>query len=241
MTPDPEKVREIARQYLADRISGPSDVGAYVMGHLGPLGDDLTKHEFGAWCSAVRADLLAAVPSWPDEQPQDEGDACGVQLPRESATRLGASPDTTCIRPAGHAAHSDGDGTLWISRPLGEQPQDEGDGVSLLPNPCARVVATVICNGTLSPHERAALRQVVDEHDAAVEQLVEWQAERDADVRAVAELLQAAKRIGEYGLVMDEETVAELVAWLVRAAGDVRARFADHIAELRAREGGEEA
>lgn len=71
MSPEPEKVREIAREYLTDRINEPSDVGAYVMGFVGY---DLTKHEFGAWCSAVRTDLRAAVPSWPDEQPQDEGD-----------------------------------------------------------------------------------------------------------------------------------------------------------------------
>lgn len=148
-----------------------------------------------------------------------------------------------------------------------EQPQDERvtDAVPYPQLPTNAEFADILANGSADA-ELMAFRRLVattgvnrayrkwsmllragehaeyqEEIDRLIGELAAAQAERDADVRAVADLLQAAKRISEYGLVMDEETVAELVAWLVRAAGDVCARYADRIAELREREGGEEA
>lgn len=82
---------------------------------------------------------------------------------------------------------------------------------------------------SVTPH---LLRRILSD-DTAIHTLIQ---ERDDDARAVADLLLAARRIGEYGRVMDEDTVAELVAWLVRAADAVRGRFANRIAELEQRD-----
>jgi hypothetical protein len=66
--PDPKTVREIATEHILDCGRNADDIGAYVMGHHGP--DALTKHQYGAWCSAIRSAIRTAVVTveWPDEQ-----------------------------------------------------------------------------------------------------------------------------------------------------------------------------
>ena len=73
-TPDPMIVREIAREIILDCGRNADDIGTYVWVRVGA---DLSKHEHGAWCSAIREAIRTAqiAMSWPDEQPQDERDA----------------------------------------------------------------------------------------------------------------------------------------------------------------------
>lgn len=74
MTTDPQIVQQLATEHILDDARRAHDIGAAVLGHFGP--DALTKHEYGAWCSAIREAITTATVavSWPDEQPQDERD-----------------------------------------------------------------------------------------------------------------------------------------------------------------------
>lgn len=83
-TPDPEIVREIARDCVADYINDARDIAAHVMGHFG-MG---VPGDVYAWTDAVRTDLRAVVPSWPDEQPQDDGDVRAVRALTNAASRM---------------------------------------------------------------------------------------------------------------------------------------------------------
>lgn len=67
-TPDPKIVRELATEHILDCGRNADDIGAYVMGHFGT--DALTKHEYHAYCSAIRSAIRTAVVdlSWPGEQ-----------------------------------------------------------------------------------------------------------------------------------------------------------------------------
>lgn len=82
-TPDPQTVREIARKCLSDHIRRFPEgrrviVGTYVLKALGDPDLAYNDHAtYQAWCDAVSAEVRAAVPSWPDGQPQDEPDADG--------------------------------------------------------------------------------------------------------------------------------------------------------------------
>lgn len=69
-TPDPQTVREIARDCVADYIDDARDIAAHVMGHFG-MG---VPGNVYAWTDAVRSDLRAVVPLWPDDLPQDKRD-----------------------------------------------------------------------------------------------------------------------------------------------------------------------
>jgi len=62
--PEPKTVREIARDCITDYIDDARDIAAHVMGHFG-IG---VPGDVYVWTDAVRADLSAAVVSWPDEQ-----------------------------------------------------------------------------------------------------------------------------------------------------------------------------
>ena len=78
-TPDPQRVREIAREHIR---SGRTDIGTTVVRHFGD--GVLSDEEFAGWEYDVHQawqDELRAV-SWPDEQPQDErdGEADGVMV-----------------------------------------------------------------------------------------------------------------------------------------------------------------
>jgi hypothetical protein len=61
---DPQLVREIAREHILDGGQNADDIGTYVWVRVGA---DLTKHEHGAWCSAIREAIRTATVSWPAE------------------------------------------------------------------------------------------------------------------------------------------------------------------------------
>jgi hypothetical protein len=65
--PDPKTVREIAREIILDCGRNADDIGTYVWVRVGA---DLSKHEHGAWCSAIREAIRTAqiTASWLDEQ-----------------------------------------------------------------------------------------------------------------------------------------------------------------------------
>ena len=64
--PDPETVREIAREHIR---SGRTDIGTTMDEQFGTgVVDAMSRHEYGAWCSAVREAIRTAALSWPDEQ-----------------------------------------------------------------------------------------------------------------------------------------------------------------------------
>lgn len=69
--PDQRQVRQLAREHILDDARRAHDIGAAVLGHHGP--DALTRHEYGAWCSAIREAIRTATVtvSWPGEQAQD--------------------------------------------------------------------------------------------------------------------------------------------------------------------------
>lgn len=79
-TPDPQAVRKIAREHLSDFLgkfpmadATPFFVGGRVLESVGD--PELWRTDYPtyiAWCDAVTAEIRAALPSWPDEQPQDE-------------------------------------------------------------------------------------------------------------------------------------------------------------------------
>lgn len=127
-TPDKQTVRDLARKFLLDDGLTADELDYIVYGHTGY---GVGHEEFQAWRDAIDADVqeatVAKTVSWPDEQPQDERNPCGVQLPADSAQRLGASPDTRCARPDGHAAHDDGNGVVWVDRERAAQPERDGD------------------------------------------------------------------------------------------------------------------
>jgi len=83
--PDPQTVREIAREYVLNDRHRAHDIGPAVLERFGP--DGLTKPEYHAYCDAVRkAIALAAVTvSWPDEQQPAEHDALREQLAAATA------------------------------------------------------------------------------------------------------------------------------------------------------------
>jgi hypothetical protein len=64
---DPKTVREIAREIILDCGRNADDIGTYVYVRVGA---DLSKHEHGAWCSAIREAIRTAqiAVSWPNEQ-----------------------------------------------------------------------------------------------------------------------------------------------------------------------------
>jgi len=65
--PDPQIVREIAREYVLDDRHRVHDIGPAVLGRFGP--DGLTKPEYHAYCDAVREAIAMATVtvSWPAE------------------------------------------------------------------------------------------------------------------------------------------------------------------------------
>lgn len=81
--PDPKTAREIAREHLSDFLSKfpmadttPFFVGSRVLESVGDPELWRTNHPaYIAWCDAVAAEIRAALPAWPDEQPQAERDA----------------------------------------------------------------------------------------------------------------------------------------------------------------------
>lgn len=124
-TADPETVREIARKAMEQAASRlpyyPEGVTGALVAH-GIDGRDMER--WAAYGNAVREYIKTATVtvSWPTER-----DLCGVQLPADSAARLGVSPDTTCTRPDGHATHNDGNGVLWVGRSCAEQDERDCD------------------------------------------------------------------------------------------------------------------
>ena len=70
--PDVPTVRQLATEHILEDARRAHDIGAAVLGHHGPYA--LTKHEYGAWCSAIREAIRTAqiAVSWPDEQPTTE-------------------------------------------------------------------------------------------------------------------------------------------------------------------------
>jgi hypothetical protein len=76
--PDPKTVREIAREIILDCGRNADDIGTYVWVRVGA---DLSKHEHGAWCSAIREAIRTAqiTASWPTEQ-QPAAAAGGEQV-----------------------------------------------------------------------------------------------------------------------------------------------------------------
>lgn len=74
MTIDPTTVQQLATEHILDDARRAHDIGAGVLGHFGP--DALTKHEYGAWCSAIREAIQTATVavSWPAAQPEHGGD-----------------------------------------------------------------------------------------------------------------------------------------------------------------------
>jgi hypothetical protein len=85
--PDARTVREIAREYILDCGRNADDIAAYVWVRVGA---DLTKHEHGAWCSAIRKAIRTAqiTVSWPDEQQPDERTADAADLDREDLVEI---------------------------------------------------------------------------------------------------------------------------------------------------------
>jgi hypothetical protein len=83
-TPDPKTAREIAREHLADFLRRWPMVDPFFVGSrvLGALDDpELWRTDpaaYNAWCEATVAEIRTAVPSWPGEQPQDDGDVRAV-------------------------------------------------------------------------------------------------------------------------------------------------------------------
>ena len=90
-TPDPETVREIAREHIR---SGRSDIGTTIVKHFG--NGALDDEEFFAWeyevTDAWRRELRTV--SWPAEQLQDDGDvrAVAALLELDSVLYLGQRP-----------------------------------------------------------------------------------------------------------------------------------------------------
>lgn len=86
MSPEPEKVREIARTFLTDPDVSADELGYVVRSFIGYV----SGAEHTAWCDAVRADAdeatVVTTATWPDEQPQDERD--GDDMQREMAIEL---------------------------------------------------------------------------------------------------------------------------------------------------------
>jgi ribosomal protein S27E len=66
-TPDPETVREIAREYVLDDRRRAHDIAPAILGRFGP--DGLTRPEYRAYCDAVREAIRTATVtvSWPAE------------------------------------------------------------------------------------------------------------------------------------------------------------------------------
>jgi len=84
--PDPKTVREIAREHILYCGRDADDIGSYVYVRVGA---DLSKHEYGAWCSAIREAIRTAqiTMSWPDEQQPAEATG-GEQQPWPRAQRM---------------------------------------------------------------------------------------------------------------------------------------------------------
>ena len=120
---DPKTVREIAREIILDCGRNADDVGTYVYVRVGA---DLSKHEHGAWCSAIREAIRTAqiTVSWPDEQQPAE--ATGGEQVQDGAA--GRAPGLLCrttgvhdgvrhyctLNTAPHKVHQDGtSGHVW--------------------------------------------------------------------------------------------------------------------------------
>ena len=74
--PDPQLVREIAREHIR---SGRSDIGTTV--ELMLIGTILDREDLAAWENAVQQAILDATVSWPDEQAQDGIDPYHGDMP----------------------------------------------------------------------------------------------------------------------------------------------------------------
>ena len=206
-TPDPKIVCEIATEHILDDARRAHDIGADVLGHFGP--DALTKHEYGAWCNAIREAITTATVavSWPNERPQNERDARPLveRLPAEDAERVTALVDER---------------DSWRKEvlELREQVKAQAD--------LATELESANANAAEIADQRTKQREEIMRLRARVRELEGAQDERDGDVRAMAALL----RLGD---------VSFRGTWLTDfddARSELETRFALQIAALEARD-----
>lgn len=128
--PDPQTVREIAREYVLNDPRRAYDISPAILGKFGP--DGLTKPEYHAYCDAVREAIKTATVtvSWPDEQPQEFAcEVCTKSITAYPCVLCEHEPDpwNKCGR---HCAemHTYEPGQCELAPKRAEQPQDERDG-----------------------------------------------------------------------------------------------------------------
>ena len=217
ITPDPQTVREIARDCTADYLDDARDIAAHVMGHFG-MG---VPGNVYAWSDAVRTDLSAAVVSWPDEQQPAEVDPAITEaydalelLTRELAE---VAKQRTAYR----------EEVMRLRARLREQQPAEATGGEQAQGGAAgriQALMDIYYSKDINP---ADLRAVLAERATLAARVAELEGEREADTRAVAD--------------WSGRMTAGRIAEAVEAGRVLESRFADRIAALTERDtkGGE--
>lgn len=253
--PDPQTVREIARDCAADYLDDARDIAAHVMGHFG-MG---VPGDVYAWTDAVRADLSAAVVSWPDEQQpaeatvseqaQDGGTDDSFAMVAEDAPTGAARAVAEYWRDYAAAVSNGGRFTdwaqiaqvaTWILAAMDAEAEQTQDGA-------AELTLTAIRCRALTASTYAEWHQVARDVETLAEQLARANDLTEKLRRARAELHlerdALAARVAELEAEREADTRAVARCQRAKAGPDAApamlaldARFADRIDTLAARD-----